>query len=164
MIRDAVTSDAKSIADIYNYYIKNTIITFETEEINTYELEKRISITLENYDWIIMQNENEEIIGYAYFNSFRPRAAYINSVESTIYLNKNEIGKGQGNILYKELIKRFNQSKYHVMIAGIALPNDPCIKLHNKLGFEKIAELKEIGYKFGKWINVGYWEIIKKNA
>lgn len=161
MIRNVTLEDASAICDIYNYYVQNTIITFEIKPVTSSEMAGRIRETTGKYEWIVWQNENGAVLGYAYFNSFRPRAAYSNSVESTVYVKASETGKRIGNALYGELMKRFHRSIYHVIIAGIALPNEPSIRLQEKYGFTKIAHFKEVGFKFGKWIDVGYWELVK---
>jgi L-amino acid N-acyltransferase YncA len=164
MIRKANISDAKAIADIYNYYIHNTTITFEIEPVSESEMENRIRKTLEKYEWIVSENEENRIVGYSYYNSFQPRAAYKNSVEATIYLDQKELGKGNGNKLFEKLIDIFHQSSFHAIFGVIALPNGPSVRLHEKNGFIKVGELNEVGYKSGKWINVGYWELLNNNS
>ena len=161
MIRDAVSSDAGQIAEIYNHYIKNTTVTFETRELDEAEMAARIEKVLKSHAWIVMENGKGKITGYAYYTSFKPRAAFGKSVEATVYLDKDKAGRGHGGRLYAELIARFNKSSYHAMVGGIALPNEASVKLHEKYGFVKVAEFREVGYKLGKWIDVGYWELLK---
>lgn len=161
MIRDAVVNDAAQICQIYNYYIKETIITFEIDPISELEMINRMKGTIGQYEWIVWENKDNRIAGYAYYNSFHSRAAYGNSVESTIYVSRDQICKGIGQSLYGELINRFLASKYHAILGGIALPNEASTKLHEKFGFKKVAHFEAVGHKFGKWIDVGYWERIK---
>ena len=160
MIRQATLSDAKAIADIYNYYITNTVITFEIEPISVEEMEQRIATVLERYDWIVYENDQHDVVGFAYYSFYRPRAAYNNTVESTIYLQPNELGKGVGTALLIALLERCKQQNYHAMIAGIALPNERSVQLHEKHGFQKVGEFIEVGYKQERWINIGYWELL----
>lgn len=161
MIRQVTTNDAKEITEIYNYYIKHTIITFEETPVTEEEIKERIAIVSSNLPWIVYE-ENNRIIGYAYASEWKSRCAYKHSLESTVYLQKGLFGKGIGTLLYTELIKQIGQTNCHALIGGIALPNDASIALHEKLGFEKVAQFKEVGYKFGKWIDVGYWELLMK--
>lgn len=157
MIRNVRNSDIPFITAIYNYYIKNTIITFEEEEIDEIETGKRIEEVRNAYPWIVYE-ENKKPVGYAYASKWRERSAYRFSAESTVYLNKDYSGKGIGSMLLIELIEKSKTKNIHSLIGGIALPNKASIKLHEKFDFKKCAHFKEVGYKFGKWIDVGYWE------
>ncbi len=158
MIREALQSDAKAISEIYNYYILNTIVTFEIEPITSEEILRRMESYKKIGPYLVYEDE-KEIIGYAYVSKFRDRKAYDNSVESTIYIKNGYSGKGLGYILYSELLSLL-LPKYHVIIGGISLPNEASIKLHEKLGFRKVGHFAEVGMKFGKWIDVGFWELI----
>uniref|UniRef100_UPI0032170574 arsinothricin resistance N-acetyltransferase ArsN1 family B n=1 Tax=uncultured Draconibacterium sp. TaxID=1573823 RepID=UPI0032170574 len=159
MIRDIHINDSKAIADIYNYYINNTCITFEEIPVTESDIKERIKSHNLNLPWIVYE-ESGEIAGYAYASEWKSRCAYKFSVESTVYLKQGKEGKGIGTILYRELLNRIARSNIHAVIGGIALPNKPSIALHEKLGFEKVAQFKEVGYKFEKWIDVGYWELV----
>lgn len=162
MVRNVEMSDAEEISNIYNYYIKNTVITFEETPLAKEDMAERIKTNSALYPWIVYE-ENNEILGYAYATAWKSRSAYRYTVESTVYLRHDQHGKGLGTQLYKSLINQLKKQKFHAVIGGIALPNDLSIALHEKLGFEKIAQFKEVGYKFEKWIDVGYWELIFKN-
>lgn len=159
MIRNANIEDAEQICEIYNYYVLHTIVTFEETPVSKEEMKSRIETTIQKHPWIVYEKDNQ-ILGYAYANEWKSRCAYKFSVESTVYLNKKSHGLGIGSLLYKELIERIKLQNLHAIIGGISLPNDASIALHEKLGFEKIAQFREVGYKFNKWIDVGYWELI----
>ncbi|TDT67017.1 phosphinothricin acetyltransferase [Hypnocyclicus thermotrophus] len=158
MIRKVKLSDAKQIVDIYNYYIKDTIITFEKDLIDKKEMEKRIKKILEDYFWIVYE-ENNKILGYAYVGKWRERTAYKFTVESSIYLDKNYTGKGIGEKLYRELIKTSKNKGLKAIMGVISIPNESSIKLHEKLGFYKAGYFKEVGIKFDKWIDVAYYQL-----
>ncbi|WP_372935399.1 arsinothricin resistance N-acetyltransferase ArsN1 family B [Mariniphaga sediminis] len=162
MIRDIHINDSKALAAIYNYYISHTCITFEETPVTENDIKERIQSHNLNLPWIVYE-ENGEIMGYAYATEWKSRSAYKFSVESTVYLKQGSQGKGIGTILYRELLNRIAQSNIHAVIGGIALPNKPSVALHEKLGFEKVAQFKEVGFKFGKWIDVGYWELLLTN-
>lgn len=159
MIRSATVKDSAKIAEIYNYYISNTIVTFEEDPVGNTEIANRIASTLdEGLPWLVAE-ENGNVIGYAYASKWKARCAYKFSVESTIYLSDSYASKGWGSKLYAELLKNLKDKKFHVAMGGIALPNPQSIRLHEKFGFQKVAHLKEVGYKFNKWVDVGYWQI-----
>ncbi|MCE4564826.1 N-acetyltransferase [Maribellus sp. CM-23] len=159
MIRDIRINDSKALAAIYNYYISHTCITFEEIPVTENDIKERIRSHNLNLPWIVYE-EDGEIVGYAYATEWKSRSAYKFSVESTVYLKQGSQGKGIGTILYRELLNRIAKSNIHAVIGGIALPNNPSVALHEKLGFEKVAQFKEVGFKFGKWIDVGYWELV----
>ena len=158
-MRDVKLSDAESIADIYNHYIRKTIITFEENEITKKDIESRI-LTVESsgLPWIVVENNNK-IQGYAYAGNWSERSAYRHTVESTVYLSPFEKSKGLGTQLYRELLSRLKEKSIHSVIGGISLPNPASIALHEKFGMEKVAHFKEVGFKFNQWVDVGYWQI-----
>ena len=120
MIREIEPSDAQQISDIYNYYIKNTIITFEEELILESEMKDRIQSS--KLPWLVIE-KNNEVMGYAFASEWKARCAYRFSVEVSIYLDHKKTGRKIGTPLYEELISRLKKLKYHSLIAGIALPN-----------------------------------------
>lgn len=158
MIREALQSDSVAITEIYNYYILNTIVTFELEPVSPEEISRRMESYKKIGPYLVYQ-EGNHVIGYAYVSKFRDRKAYDNSVESTIYIKNGYSKKGIGYKLYSELLSLI-LSKYHVIIGGISLPNEASVKLHEKLGFKKVGHFSEVGKKFGKWVDVGFWELI----
>ncbi len=157
-IRQATPGDAGRIAEIYNWYILNTIITFETAVVSPEEMKKRIQEIVIKHDWIVGEL-NQEVIGYAYSGPFRTRAAYNHAVESTIYLAQKSIGQGFGRALYAELLESVKSRGFREVIGVIALPNPQSIALHKKMGFEEVGVLKNVGCKFGKYIDVSLWQM-----
>ena len=159
MVRLARLEDANQIADIYNYYILNTTVTFEKTPVSAVEMRDRIEKILVKYPWLVVDVDNM-IHGYAYATDWKPRWAYRHSVESTVYLRNGQSGNGYGSLLYRQLIDDLQKQNVHTMIGGIAQPNEGSIALHEKLGFVKVAHFKEVGYKFEKWVDVAYWQLI----
>lgn len=159
MIRHAHPSDALAICAIYNHYVLHTTITFEEIPVSDKEMEQRIATVQENYPWLVYE-EAGRIIGYAYASQWKPRSAYKHSVETSVYLAPEEKGRGIGRQLYTALIDEFRKTDIHALIGGIALPNDASIKLHESMGFKKIGQFIEVGYKFNTWVDVGYWEMV----
>jgi phosphinothricin acetyltransferase len=159
-IRPAKASDAEAITGIYNHYILNTVITFEEQAITKADSVTRMKEVTENaLPWLVAESEGN-LAGYAYGSKWKGRCAYRFAVESTIYLTEASKGHGIGSELYGALLTELRHRKLHVAIGGIALPNEPSVKLHEKLGFQKVAHFKEIGFKFEKWIDVGYWQVV----
>jgi L-amino acid N-acyltransferase YncA len=158
-IRDANMTDAAAIAAIYNHYVLNSVISFEEEAVADADMAQRIAgVQGDTLPWLVM-DDGGMVVGYAYATKWRVRHAYRHSVETTVYLDAGQVGAGLGSRLYGALLERLRQSHYHVAIGGIALPNPASIALHEKAGFEKTAHFKEVGFKFGRWLDVGYWQL-----
>ena len=160
MIRDATDGDAPAIAAIYNYYVLNTIITFEEQAVSDQEMAQRITgVYAASLPWFVWE-EDGRVLGYAYAGKWKPRTAFRYCVESSIYLDKNATGRGLGRKLYEALVAELRARKIHSVIGGISLPNPASIGISEKLGFKQIGHFREVGWKFEKWIDVGYWELI----
>lgn len=160
MIRPVTSDDATAIVAIYNHYILTSHATFELEEIDENEMISRIKKVQEDFQlpWLVSEVQGQ-IVGYAYATQWKVRKAYSRTTESSIYLHKDMGGKGYGYPLYSELMNQLKAQGYHAIIGGMSLPNDASRALHEKLGFKKIGEFKEVGFKFDRWIDVGYWEL-----
>lgn len=164
MIREVMLTDAPALAEMYNYYIRTSIITFEETGITSDEMERRIRrITLEQGFPYIVLEENGALLGYAYATTWRERNAYRFSVESTIYIHPEHFGKGAGSQLYGVLLPMLQSRGIKAVIGGISLPNEASVRIHEKFGFEKVAHFKRVGYKFDTWIDVGFWELLFEN-
>ena len=158
MIRKAEVSDAAEIASIYNYYILNSSFTFEEVGLSAEEMAQRINIHSKMTWWVY--EENQKIHAYAFAAPWKPRSAYKNTIEVSIYVDKDQHSKGIGFALYSHLLEAVRQEKFHAVLAGIALPNEQSVKFHQKLGFKKVGQLREVGFKFNRWIDVSYWELL----
>jgi len=159
MIRPVTIHDSSAIVEIYNYYILHTFITFEEELLDVQEMFKRIKTITKHYPWVVYL-ENDEILGYAYAKQFRTRSAYSHTVESSIYLKPNIVHQGIGSKLYQELIYLLQEMDFHAVISRISVPNDESISFHKKFGFKESGVLKEVGFKFNRWIDVAYLQLI----
>lgn len=157
-IRAAGTGDAEAIAAIYNHYILNTTVTFEEAAVAPDEMARRIAdLQSGGLPWLVAA-DGDAVLGYAYAGKWRVRHAYRFSVESTVYVAAGRHGEGVGDALYAELLKQLADGGYHLVIGGIAMPNDASIGLHQKHGFEKVAHFREVGFKCGRWLDVAYWQ------
>ena len=158
LIRSATPEDAAALCAIYNPYIAGTVITFEEQPVAVPEMQRRIAAVQPALPWLVAEDAGH-VAGYAYAAPWRPRAAYRHSVESTIYLAPASHGRGLGRRLYGELLDQLRARGLHTVIGGVALPNPASVGLHEALGFKQVAEFGEVGFKFGRWINVGYWQL-----
>ncbi|HNQ14161.1 MAG TPA: N-acetyltransferase family protein [Pyrinomonadaceae bacterium] len=160
-IRPARPEDAEQIADIYNYYIQNTHHTFETEPLSPDEMQMRVEMVTQDFPFLVAE-EYGAIHGYAYATQFRLRQEFEFTAEVAIYVHNEAKQKGIGTALYSQLFDLLAETDIHAIVAGIAFPNDASIHFHEKLGFEKAAHFREVGYKLGRWVDVGYWELLNR--
>lgn len=158
MIREAQADDAAVLAELYNYFVEQTVTTFETDPIDAAEMASRVAeVQRLGLPWLVLE-EGGAVCGYACAVRWKGRAAYSRSVESTIYLAQGYAGRGLGVPLYNALLQQLAGLGVHCVLAGIALPNAASVGLHEKLGFDKVAHFAEVGRKFDHWVDVGYWQ------
>lgn len=164
IIRPALPSDASAIAGIYNHYILNTTISFEELPVDAADIVQRMaSVHAAGLPYLVAE-EDGRVSGYAYATAWRARPAYRTSVETSVYLRNDMQARGTGTRLYRSLLDQLGRDGYHLAIGGIAQPNAASVGLHEKLGFEKVAHFSEVGCKFGRWIDVGYWQMRLSSA
>ena len=160
IIRPAEQSDSSAIAAIYNHYVAETVITFEEEPISITVMALRIQdVRSASLPWLVAE-ENGKVLGYAYATPWKTRSAYRFSVEITVYVAVGSVGRGVGSMLYSSLFSALATLDVHAVIGGIALPNDASVALHEKFGLAKVAHFQQVGFKFNRWVDVGYWERI----
>ncbi|MFT3859302.1 MAG: GNAT family N-acetyltransferase [Aquabacterium sp.] len=156
-IRPCRPEDIPQICEIYNHYIRQTTITFEETPLELPQMASRVATYARQYPWLVGV-AGDEIVGYAYATKWKERAAYRHTVESTIYLRDGHGGQGHGRALYQALLAELDELGCHVVLGCIAIPNDASIGLHERLGFRKVAHFNEVGFKHGRWLDVGYWQ------
>ncbi|MBU3182726.1 GNAT family N-acetyltransferase [Clostridium psychrophilum] len=159
MIREAVGNDLIDILGIYNDAILNTtaIYDYNAHTLNDrkqwYEKKKQ-----DGYPILVVE-ENNKVIGFATYGPFRDWPAYKYTVEHSIYVNNNCRNKGTGTKLIKELIKIINEKEYATMVAGIDESNEKSVRMHKKLGFKYAGKIDKAGFKFGKWLNLVFYQL-----
>lgn len=157
-LRDAVAADAAAIAAIYNHYVATTVISMESDPVGPSEMTRRIAEVQDAaLPWLVLE-EDGAVLGYAYASKWRARPGYRHAVESSVYVDAGLRGRGIGLTLYRALIARLT-GRFHCVIGGIALPNPASVALHERLGFCQVAYFKEVGHKFGNWVDVAYWQL-----
>jgi L-amino acid N-acyltransferase YncA len=159
MIRYAKTDDSAQVSEIYNHYVLGTSITFEEQPVSINEMGQRIDETMQSLPWLAWE-QDKSLRGFCYASKWKGRCAYRHSVESTVYLRSDSMGRGIGSQLYRVLLDELRRRKFHTVIGGIALPNDASVALHEKFKFEKVAQFREVGNKFDRWTDVGYWQLL----
>jgi L-amino acid N-acyltransferase YncA len=157
ILRVAKPEDAGSIAAIYAPYVRDSVISFETEPPDEQEMGRRIRVTLETHPWLVAALDGE-VVGYAYASQHRARLAYRWGCDVAVYLTPGARGKGIGSALYTELLAILRRQGFRHAFGGIALPNAASIALHERHGFRHIGTYSHVGYKLGAWHDVGWWQ------
>lgn len=158
-IRDATAADAQRMAQIYEPYVRGTVISFETDVVPAGSMSERLAkVKAAGLPWLVIEDD-AGVAGFAYAAPFRERAAYAHSVETTIYLAEEARGGGLGTALYGALLDKLQALDVHTAVSLIALPNAPSVALHERLGFTHAGTLAQVGRKFDRWIDVGYWQL-----
>jgi L-amino acid N-acyltransferase YncA len=159
-VRPVAPADAAAMAAIYNHYVRHTAISFEEEPVSDVEMEARIGKTVQaGLPWLVAECDGR-LSGYAYASRWRERHAYRFAVESTVYVALDAGGAGIGSALYGVLFEQLRLAGYHTVIGVIALPNPASVALHEKFGMRQVAHLREVGCKFGRWHDVGNWQVV----
>jgi len=158
-VREAVPADSEAIARIYNHYVTQTVVTFEEEAISSSEIHRRIQEIQSSLIWYVAE-QDDEVVGYAYAGKWSCRSAYRFSTEVTAYVAPDHTGQGIGSRLYGKLLPALKDRDIHAVVGGISLPNEASVSFHEKFGFSKVAHFREVGFKFNRWIDVGYWQSI----
>lgn len=162
IVREPVAGDAQALARIYNHYVRESIVTFEEVEIDGDEMRQRMrDVAAAGLPWRVAE-EGGRVVGFAFAGKWKARAAYRHSVETTVYVDPAGLGQGIGRRLYDDLFARLGQLDVNAVIGGIALPNDRSVALHEAMGMVKVAHFKSVGFKFGRWIDVAYWQLLLK--
>ncbi len=159
MIRNASLDDASQIAALYSHYVQSTTISFEEKALTGEDMANRLSaVAAAGLPWLVAEREGQ-LIGFACASPWKLRHAYRHSVEISIYLHPQQRGAGIGTALYTQLFAALRERPVHAVLACIALPNAHSVALHEKFGMRKVAHFAEVGYKFGQWLDVGYWQL-----
>ncbi len=156
-IRPAEPADAPAIAAIYNHYVATSVCTFEERPVSATVIRQRLAAIRPELPWLVWA-EGSEVAGYAYLSAFRPRAAYRHTAETTVYVRDGAHGRGIGRALLAALLEAAPPDRVRELIGSIALPNDSSVRLHEAFGFTQVAHLSRVGFKLGRWVDVGYWQ------
>ena len=158
-VRNAVGADLSALTAIYNHYIVHTPITFD---LQPYEPEQRRAWLDDHASSgrhrLLVAEEQGEVVGYASTSRWRPKAAYETTVEASVYVRHDAVGRGAGRALYGALFDAIAGEDVHTIVAGVALPNDASIALHERFGFRQVGVFREVGRKFGRFWDVAWFQ------
>ncbi len=160
MIRLANEQDTAAILQIYAPYVRETVVSFELEPPSMEDMRNRILKAL----WLVCENHQGEVMGYAYASQLRERPAYQWSVETTVYVDKRFQRMGIGRGLYETLFALLRLRGFYNAFAGITLPNDASVGLHQSVGFQAVGVYHHVGFKLEQWHDVSWWFLVLQPA
>ena len=155
-VRHATVEDLSQILEILNREIAEGVAHFGTEPQTLTEV--RSAYGKGRFPWFVAL-EDSAVLGFARSSPWKSRGAYGKTVEVGVYVRVGIQGKGIGKAIYEQFIPANWKAGFHTLLAGIRLPNDPCVRLHERFGFRHVGTLPEVGYKFDEWHDVGYWAL-----
>ena len=157
LIRNATVDDAPAIRAIYAPVVADTVISFEEIPPSVSEMAARIEAYSRDYPYLVAEADRR-VLGYAYGSRHRDRAAYRSSVDVAVYVDEAARGRRVGWALYDALLPRLASAGAHAAFAGITLPNAGSVRLHESVGFKPVGVYREVGFKLGRWLDVGWWQ------
>ncbi len=157
-VRPAAEADLPAIKAIYDVEVRTGISTFATQPPGLDYWRERLESTHPG-DHVLVAADGDDVVGYAYSGSYRPREAYAQTRETSVYLASSARGGGLGRALYDELLRRLRADGVRLVVAVVALPNDGSQGLHRACGFERVGVLHDVGNKFDRWIDTELWEL-----
>ncbi|MGP0063085.1 MAG: arsinothricin resistance N-acetyltransferase ArsN1 family B [Isosphaeraceae bacterium] len=162
-IRLAAEDDAEQILEIYAPFCRETPVSFETQPPTVDEMGRRIAKILKSHPWLVCE-ESGLIMGYAYASPHRERAAYVWSVDVSVYVREGRRRGGVGRALYTSLFALLKLQGFYNALAGTTIPNPGSVGLHRALGFEPVGTYRKIGFKCGAWHDVAWWQLALQEA
>lgn len=160
LVRAVDDLDFSAIAALTNIYIAGTAIHFGYEPVSDQELRDAWWSKRERYPFLVATDDDGQFLGYAKAGPWRERAAYAWTAEVGVYVVESAQRRGVGKSLYWHLIEACRERGFHSLVGGITLPNDPSVRLHEAMGFRHVATFRDAGWKFGRWHDVGFWQVM----
>ena len=158
-VRPVSPADYQAIADIYNHYIEHSVVSFEETAVSVVEIEARVArVQTNGLPWLVAQDSQANVLGFAYASPWKTRSAYRFTVELSVYLASDAIAQGWGTRLYSAVVSDLKETPIKTVVAGITLPNPASVAIHEKFGLKKVAHFEKVGFKFDRWLDVGYWQ------
>ena len=159
IIRAAEPADLPALTEIYNHYVRTSGVTFDTTEFTVEARQEWFAhYCATGPHRLLVACEDDDVLGYATSSPFRPKPGYATSVETSVYLRPDATGRGLGRELYGALLAALAEQDLHRAYAGVALPNDASVALHERLGFRELGTYVEVGRKFGRYWDVRWFE------
>ena len=158
ILRSIEEKDVKACLDLYNYYVLNTTCSFEEAEVTFEDFSARVKKIGAKYPYIVAEIDGK-VLGFAYVHEFAVRSAYRFAVELSLYVEREARGKNIGSALLQEILKRCKKAGFTQVISIITAENEASCAFHERKGFKFVGEVEKVGYKFGKWLNIKYYQI-----
>lgn len=155
VVRAALLADVPALTEIYNHYVRTSGVTFDTTEFTVEARQEWFAHYASTGPYRLLVAVDGDLLGYATSSPFRPKPGYLTSVETSVYLRPDATGRGLGTLLYQAIFDALAGQDLHRAYAGVALPNDASVRLHERLGFREIGTYVEVGRKFGR-----YWDVL----
>ena len=159
VVRDATAADLPAMAAIYDEQVRTSVATFDTEPRGAAYLSEKLAAADEGNVVLVACAGDGTLLGYAFSGPFRPRPAYAGTKEVSVYLADGARGRGLGRTLYAALLARLDRAPgVHTQVAVVALPNDASVALHRAMGFDRVGVLREVGHKFGRYVDTAWYQ------
>lgn len=154
LLRAATTDDAEHVARIYNHYVLNTTVTFDTEPKTTDERRTWIAERSDAHPVVVVEDSEGAVRGWGALSRHSDRPAWAHTVEMAIYVEHGHTGRGLGSAIMRELVRRAREAGHHVIVSRIVAGNVASLRSVERAGFERVGTMREVGRKFGKWLDV----------
>lgn len=162
-VRVARAEDFPAIVEIYNWAIAHTAATFKTEPDTLESIMASWQRHADVYPWFVAQQEGS-VIGFTMASPFSNRCGFVGTAELTVYVHPDHTGRGVGKALYATLVSALEAQGFKTLLAVIAMPNPASERLTESLGFAKVGVLRRVGWKLGRWHDVGYWQLVLNDS
>ncbi len=162
-VRVARAEDFPAIVDIHNWAIAHTAATFTTKPDTLESAVASWKRHADVYPWFVAQAEGA-VLGFALASPFSNRCGFAGTAEVTVYVHPEHTGRGIGKALYAALVAALETKGFKTLVAVIAMPNPASERLHESLGFAKVGVLRRVGWKLGRWYDVGYWQLVLNDS
>ncbi len=159
VIRRAVRSDLTAVNDIYNHYVWHSTCTYQEEPETTASRRQWFGQHGAKHP-VVVAEVNDEVVGWGSLSAYHPRSAYRRTVENSVYVHHQHHRRGVGSLLLNDLIVRARGLGHHAIIAGIDAEQAASVALHDRFGFQKVGQFRQVGFKFGRWLDVIYLELV----
>jgi len=160
VIRDARELDLAAMLAIYNGAVLTTTAVYDYQPRSSEQQVAWFRAKQEHGLPVLVAEDHSAVVGFASYGPFRPWPAYLHSVENSLYVTPEQRGRGIGSALLPALIQRAAERGLHTMIAGIDATNEASLRLHAKFGFERVAQFREVGWKFERWLDLAFLQLM----
>jgi phosphinothricin acetyltransferase len=158
VVRAAQPGDLPALTDIYNHWVRTSGVTFDATEFTVEQRQEWFAAHATTGPHRLLVAADGDVLGYATSGLLRPKPGYATSVETSVYLRHDATGRGLGTLLYRALFEALAEQDLHRAYAGVALPNDASVALHERMGFHEVGTYVEVGRKLGRYWDVRWFE------